>query len=133
MLEGAYQGCYAAELDEQDLSLPTRTFVFDIRDLDDIRLHFVDERPSQNIDHDMYTREGLLFQSNDTAGLEVFDVAPVAAEKRLPMVASFDTSPEDDGTVFAGTWSNDPYFESGTVAVSGIGEGQGKGRVGDRA
>jgi choice-of-anchor B domain-containing protein len=111
------------ELDEQDLSLPTRTFVFDIRDLDDIRLHFVDERPSQNIDHNMYTRDGLLFQSNYTAGLEVFDVAPVAEEKRLPMVASFDTYPEDDGTVFAGTWSNYPYFESGTIAVSGIGEG----------
>lgn len=111
------------ELDEQDQDRPTRTFVFDIRDLDDISLHFVNEPGGVNIDHNMYTHEGLLFQSNYTAGLQVFDTAPVADEKRLPLVASFDTYPEDDGTVFAGTWSNYPYFDSGTIAVTGIGEG----------
>lgn len=111
------------ELDEQDQDRPTRTFVFDIRDLDAIDLHFVNEPGGHNIDHNMYTHEGLLFQSNYTAGLQVFDVAPVADEARLPMVASFDTYPEDDSTVFAGTWSNYPYFGSGTIAVTGIGEG----------
>ena len=110
------------ELDEQDLGLETRTFVFDIRDLDDIRLHFVNRPGGTNIDHNMYTHDGLLFQSNYTAGLQVFDTARVE-KKRLPMVASFDTYPEDDSTVFAGTWSNYPYFDSGTIAVTGIGEG----------
>ena len=30
----------------------------------------------------------------------------------------FDTYPSDDGTSFDGTWSNYPYFPSGTIAVS---------------
>lgn len=31
--------------------------------------------------------------------------------------------PADDATAFAGTWGNYPYFDSGTVVVSGIEEG----------
>jgi hypothetical protein len=38
-------------------------------------------------------------------------------------VAFFDTYPFSDDPTFDGTWSNYPYFESGTIAVSGIGEG----------
>ncbi len=111
------------ELDEQDHGLTTRTFVFDIRDLDDIGLHFVKDHGSTNIDHNMYTHDGLLFQSNYTAGLEVFDTARVA-EGELPRVAFFDTYPEAaPDPIFAGTWSNYPYFDSGTIAVTGIGEG----------
>lgn len=111
------------ELDEQDHGLTTRTFVFDIRDLDDIAFHFVKDHGSTNIDHNMYTHRGLLFQSNYTAGLEVQDTARVA-EGELPRVAFFDTYPEETSEpIFAGTWSNYPYFPSGTIAVTGIGEG----------
>ena len=31
--------------------------------------------------------------------------------------------PADDHTGFAGTWGNYPYFDSGSVAVTGIEEG----------
>ncbi len=109
------------ELDENG-SRPTRTFVFDLRDLDAIRLYFVKDHAGVNIDHNMYTHQGLLFQSNYTAGLRVFDTAPVV-DRELPEVAFFDTYPNDDKATFNGTWSNYPYFRSGTIAVSGIGEG----------
>lgn len=35
----------------------------------------------------------------------------------------FDVYPADDETQFAGTWGNYPYFDSGTVVVTGIEEG----------
>ncbi len=125
------------ELDENG-TRPTRTFVYDMSDLDDIKLDFINEPGGTNIDHNMYTHRGLLFQSNYTAGLQVFDQEPVVAEdgtKSLKMVAQFDIYPDCtglpvpfddvrcDGAVFAGTWSNYPYFESGTLAVTATEDG----------
>ena len=37
--------------------------------------------------------------------------------------AFFDTFPPHDNPQFVGTWSNYPFFDSGTIAVSGIDEG----------
>ncbi len=119
------------ELDEQGTE-PTRTFVYDMTDLDHVTLDFINEPGGVNIDHNMYTHRGLLFQSNYTAGLQVFDQEPVVAEdgsKSLEMVAEFDVYPDCvaefacDGAVFAGTWSNYPYFESGTLAVTATEDG----------
>lgn len=96
-----------------------------------------------SIDHNNYaTEEGLLFQSNYTSGLRVIDLAGLDATDdegnptpRWDEVAFFDTYPTDDEmcnaedaevgvcAVFEGTWSNYPYFESGIIPVSGIGEG----------
>jgi choice-of-anchor B domain-containing protein len=126
------------ELDEKGTEL-TRTFVYDMTDLEDVKLDFINEPGGTNIDHNMYTHRGLLFQSNYTAGLQVFDQVPVVdevtGEKSLEMVAEFDVFPDCtgipvpfddvrcDGAVFAGTWSNYPYFESGTLAVTATEDG----------
>ncbi|MDX1621234.1 MAG: choice-of-anchor B family protein [Nitriliruptorales bacterium] len=117
------------ELDENG-NRPTRTFVFDMTDLDDVSLAFINEPGGKNIDHNMYTHRGLLFQSNYTAGLQVFDQEPLVdettGEQSLEMVAEFDVFPDDRGmdrAVFAGTWSNYPYFESGTLAVTATEDG----------
>jgi choice-of-anchor B domain-containing protein len=110
------------ELDEQDHRIPTRTLILDLTDLDNPTLvgEHLHETPS--IDHNMYTLDGLVYQSNYTAGLRVLDTVDVA-DGTLTEVAYFDTYPENDDAVFNGTWSNYPYFESGTIAVSGIDEG----------
>jgi hypothetical protein len=42
---------------------------------------------------------------------------------RLVERGFFDVYPADDETQFAGTWGNYPYFDSGTVVVTGIEEG----------
>lgn len=120
------------ELDENGTQ-PTRTFVYDMTDLDDVKLDFINEPGGINIDHNMYTHRGLLFQSNYTAGLQVFDQEPVVdgttGEKSLAMVGEFDIYPDCtspiacDGAVFAGTWSNYPYFPSGTLAVTATEDG----------
>lgn len=113
------------ELDERDFGLPTRTIVFDVQDLDAPAVHFDHLHDTVAIDHNMYVDGPLLYQSNYTAGLRVLDTTGVA-DGTLSELAYFDTYPADDDepiTGFHGTWSNYPYFESGTIAVSGIDEG----------
>ncbi|MBW3658984.1 MAG: choice-of-anchor B family protein [Actinobacteria bacterium] len=113
------------ELDEMNYGMNTRTLVFDVSNLEEPTLHFEHLHDTRAIDHNMYTHEKLLYQSNYTAGLRVLDTS-FLADKRLPELASFDVFPGDDDAPvaeFAGTWSNYPYFASGTVAVSSIGEG----------
>jgi hypothetical protein len=39
------------------------------------------------------------------------------------VVGQFDTAPYQEGPGFTGSWSNYPYFESGTVLVNSISEG----------
>lgn len=137
------QGYYfhGDELDEKGTQ-PTRTFIFDLTDLDDIGLHDIYKHVALegedsnadgfrvNIDHNMYTRDGLLYQSDYTAGLRVFDYSAIGTVDsvtgqpgQLREVAHFDTYPDHDRATFDGTWSNYPYFPSGTIAVTGIGEG----------
>lgn len=100
----------------------TATMIFDVTDLDDIQLVNKYEHATAVIDHNLYTMDGLVYHSNYEAGLRLTDLDDVA-NGTLPEVAFFDTYPESDDAAFNGTWSNYPYFASGTVAVSGIGEG----------
>ena len=142
------------ELDElYDSDVPnTRTIVIDMIDLDNPFVEALYDHDTVAIDHNMYTHDGLLYQSNYTAGLRVFDVeesvltfdgvsvgpktegvetasveaAAVNPDERLVETMFFDTFPDDDEepvTEFSGTWSNYPYFDSGVIAVTGIADG----------
>jgi choice-of-anchor B domain-containing protein len=110
------------EIDEGETQDRTRTLIFDVTDLDDPT--FVDEHLSSSTarDHNMYVKNGLVYQSNYAAGLRVLDTAG-APEGRLDEVAFFDSFPAHDEPEYVGTWSNYPYFASGTIAVSGIDDG----------
>jgi hypothetical protein len=103
----------------------TRTIVFDVTDLENPTLHFEHFHDTYSIDHNLYVHDGLVYQSNYTSGLRVLDVSFVGDEDdpRLEPHAFFDTYPWSGEPTFDGTWSNYPYFESGTIAVSGIDEG----------
>jgi choice-of-anchor B domain-containing protein len=109
------------ELDEGD-GTPTRTLVFDVRDIEGASYVGANEGTTTAIDHNMYVKDGLAYQSNYAAGLQVLDTADVA-NANLPQVAFFDSFPAHDEPEFVGTWSNYPYFPSGTIAFSGIDEG----------
>ena len=113
------------ELDEMaDPGTRTRTMVLDVTDLDAPVVHDYHLHDTISIDHNNYVHEGLVYQSNYTSGLRILDVATLDdADPRLDPVAFFDTYPFSDDPTFDGTWSNYPYFGSGTIAVSGIGEG----------
>jgi choice-of-anchor B domain-containing protein len=100
----------------------TRTLIADVSDLDAPKLIGQHLAATKAIDHNLYIRDGLAYQSNYAAGLRIVDTDAVAAGK-LREVAFFDTFPDHDNAAFVGTWSNYPYFPSGTIAVSGIDEG----------
>ncbi len=115
------------ELDELNAILNqnphnTHTYIWDVRNLD-APVHFSTYvGPTTAIDHNLYIRDGHVFESNYTAGLRILDASAVAAGT-LTEVGYFDTHPADDATAFAGTWSNYAFFESGVVAVNNIEDG----------
>jgi choice-of-anchor B domain-containing protein len=72
-------------------------------------------------DHNLYVRGNYMFQSNYVAGLRVIDISDPANPRET---GHFDTVPWGDDTPgFAGSWSNYPYFPSGTIVVSSMREG----------
>ncbi len=73
------------------------------------------------VDHNLYTKDNLLFESNYQSGLRVFDRSSSSLAPTL--IASFDTYPEQDGPGYNGLWNNYPYFASGTVVGSDLERG----------
>ena len=108
------------ELDEQQSGVNTRTYFFNVEDLNNPFLAGTYTATTSAIDHNLYIKDGVAYQSNYRAGLRLLDVsnAPNAEE-----VGFFDLYPSSDAASFNGTWSNYPYFASGVVAVSHIEEG----------
>ena len=108
------------ELDEGDSVSVTTTRVFDVSDLTDPTFQGTFTTGLPAIDHNLYTHNGMIFQSNYRSGLRVFDATdPINPTE----IAWFDTYPTDDNTAFNGTWSNYPYLPSGTVLISDIERG----------
>lgn len=110
------------ELDEmQGLVERTRTLVWDLTDLDDPILvkEYMGSQPS--IDHNLYIKGDLMYQSNYMSGLRVLDIS----DRVNPVeVGYFDTVPHGDNSPgFGGSWSNYPFFESGTIIVTSMSEG----------
>ena len=97
-----------------------RTMIWDVADLDDPILakeHFGEVFSS---DHNLYIEGDLMYQSNYTSGLRILDVSdPVNPFE----VGFLDTVPGSDSPGFGGSWSNYPFFESGTIVVSSGREG----------
>ncbi len=63
-----------------------------------------------------------VYQANYTSGLRILSLRDVS-DGVLHLVGVFDVYREDDEPRFAGAWSVYPFFPSGVVAVSGIGQG----------
>ena len=110
------------ELDEMrdDHVLTTRTMIFDVMELEDPQLVTAYFGTERSTDHNQYVRGNRAFQANYTSGLRVIDISDI---ERPEEVGFFDTYPSNDDPGFDGAWSNYPFFESGTVVVSSIGEG----------
>ena len=98
----------------------TRTLIWDITDLDDpvlVKEHFGEVFSS---DHNLYIRGGYAYQSNYQSGLRILDVRDPENPRE---VAYLDTVPYAEGAGFGGSWSNYPYFGSGTIIVTSGNEG----------
>ncbi len=110
------------ELDESaGTVVGTRTLVWDVTDLDDpilVKEHFAENGAT---DHNLYVKGDLMYQSNYLSGLRVLDIS----DRENPVeVGYFDTVPwGEDTPQMDGSWSNYPYFESGTIVVTSQREG----------
>ncbi|MGM0545595.1 MAG: choice-of-anchor B family protein [Bacteroidota bacterium] len=109
------------EYDEWD-GVNTRTYIWDVRDLDDPELIGVYKAETPSTDHNQFIKGNHTYQANYTAGLRILSLDNIA-DGKLQEVAYFDTFTDNDDAVFEGAWSNYPFFESGLVIVSDIRNG----------
>jgi choice-of-anchor B domain-containing protein len=98
----------------------TRTLVFDVTDLDNPELVTSHLGETSASDHNQYVVGNYSYQANYRSGLRILDVSDPEAPGEA---AFFDTYPASDRPGFQGAWSVYPFFESGVVVVSSIGEG----------
>jgi choice-of-anchor B domain-containing protein len=99
----------------------TRTIIWDVTRLDEPVLVREFLGTTSASDHNLYVKGHYVFESNYVAGLRILDISDPANPKET---AYFDTVPGGENVPgFAGSWSNYPFFKSGTIIVSSIGEG----------
>ena len=110
------------EGDEAAFGHPTRTWIWDVSDLDAPFSAANYDGPTPSIDHNLYIRGNLVYESNYRSGLRVLDAGEVARGV-LREVAFFDVFPRDDAAAFNGSWSVYPFFPSGTVILNAIEDG----------
>jgi choice-of-anchor B domain-containing protein len=110
------------EGDEVAFRHPTRTWIWDVSDLDVPVLVGRHDGTTSSVDHNLYIRGNLVYESNYRSGLRVLDASDVAAGV-LREVGFFDIYPSDDLPSYNGAWTSYPFFASGSVAVNGIEQG----------
>jgi choice-of-anchor B domain-containing protein len=110
------------EGDELSGTVPkTRTLVWDVTKLDEPVLAKEFLGTTSATDHNLYVRGRYMFQSNYVSGLRVIDISDPANPKET---GYFDTVPFGENVPgFAGSWSNYPFFKSGTIIATSMREG----------
>jgi len=100
----------------QGLVAGTRTLVWDVTDLDDPVLVKEYIAATTTTDHNLYIRGDTMYQSNYGSGLRILDIS----QPDNPVEIGFlDTTPYGGG----GSWSNYPYFPSGVIVATSMGDG----------
>ncbi|MEM6639260.1 MAG: choice-of-anchor B family protein [Pseudomonadota bacterium] len=110
------------ELDESRNGHNTRTYIWNIDNLDSPRLSMTYDAPTTSIDHNLYIKDGFAFQANYRSGLRILDLSNIDSGV-VSENGFFDVFPGSDSASFNGAWSVYPYFESGNIVVSGIEQG----------
>ena len=110
------------EGDEQAFGHRTRTWIWDVGDLDAPVLTGFYDGPTSSIDHNLYVHGNLVYESNYRSGLRVLDATGIA-QGILREVGFFDIYPVDDAASFNGAWTSYPFFASGSVIINGIEQG----------
>ncbi|MEM1327765.1 MAG: choice-of-anchor B family protein [Bacteroidota bacterium] len=110
--------------DESDESFinNTRTYIFDLIDLDNPVYLGVHTHTTRAIDHNLYVKGNYVYLANYRAGLRAMKLDDIA-NSNLNEVAFFDLYPSSDAGSFNGAWSSYPYFKSGNIIVSAIEDG----------
>ncbi|HET9317834.1 MAG TPA: choice-of-anchor B family protein, partial [Vicinamibacteria bacterium] len=107
------------ELDETSFGHNTKTYMWDLLDLDAPVLMGFHSGPTTAIDHNQFIVGNYSYQANYTAGLRILDLTNLPSGS-LTEVGSFDIVPGSNAASFNGSWGVYPFFASGNVIVSGI-------------
>lgn len=105
------------ELDETGNGHNTRTYIWDVNDLDNISLINGWDSANTSSDHNLYILGNYAFMSNYASGTRIMDLTNVAGGT-LTEAGYFDTFPAHDNAGFSGQWSNYPYFASGIIIAN---------------
>lgn len=110
------------ELDELQDHTNTRTYVWDIEDLENSEMIGYYEHNTVSVDHNLYVKNDLLYQANYTSGLQVLDISSPLPED-ISTLGFFNTTPENNQPSFDGLWSVYPYLSGDKVIVSDMNNG----------
>lgn len=110
------------EVDEQQQGHGTKTYFWDVENLEAPVMRFFYQAAVAASDHNVYTRGRYAFLANYRSGLRILDLAAIDSQV-VSEIAFFDTFPASNNVGFDGAWSSYPYFDSGTVVVSDITNG----------
>lgn len=107
------------ETDEIDYDLNTRSIIWDMSDLDDPQVVEYVDLGTTSIDHNLYIENDMVFESNYTSGVRIFDILELE-QGHLEAFGFFDVVPFSNAPVYSGSWSNYPYFESGNIVATNM-------------
>lgn len=110
------------EGDERQFNHQTRTYVWNVENLENPEMIGYYEHPTQAVDHNLYINNGIMYQANYTAGLRVLDVSNPLPDQ-VTEIGYFNTTPNNDEPVFSGLWSVYPWFSDQKIVVSDINNG----------
>ncbi|MBR9990958.1 MAG: choice-of-anchor B family protein [Gemmatimonadetes bacterium] len=99
----------------------TRTIIWDVSDLDDPQVAGMFMGETAASDHNLYIVGDTMYQSNYSSGLRIIDISDRSNPREIGFFDSYPTG--DDEAGFTGSWSNYPYFRSGNIIFTSIGEG----------
>ncbi len=106
------------ELDERNLEIPVNTRVIDVSNLENPVVINTFSNGLNVVDHNLYARDGFIFEANYRSGVRVFDAT---GDPTAPVETGwFDTISGPDSTSLDGAWSLFPFFPSGNIILSDI-------------
>ncbi len=105
------------EFDESFGGHNTRTYVWDMLDIDNPVLAGFWDAAGSAIDHNQYIVGNRTYQANYRRGLRVLEMTDPSTAS-FTEIAFFDSYPEQDGNGSEGAWSVYPFFDSGTLILS---------------
>ncbi len=111
------------ETDETSFGGNTRTYVWNMADLDNPVMIGTFTGPTTASDHNQYVKGSYVYQANYRAGLRIINLANIATPASMTEDAYFDVEPASNSAGFAGAWTNYPYLPSGNVLIFSIQRG----------
>lgn len=107
------------ELDELNFGRATKTYIWDLNDIEQPQFLGYHTHTTPSIDHNLYVHNQYVLQSNYTSGLRIFNLLNLE-DAQLNEEGFFDSEPSHNDANFSGTWSNYPFLPSGTILLSDI-------------